>query len=123
MPKPEIEFTSSSSIIPSYLTPEDPACSGFSTLKILSRDPDTGDQTSLLNHPPGCHWGSPYCVHEFWEEAYILKGRMYDKTLKKWFDAGHFCSRPPGMKHGPYQADEEHGCEELCYISYDKIKQ
>ena len=119
MPKPEIEFTHVSSVTSAPLTPSDPAKSGDATVRILSYDPETRDQTSILTHPPGSTWGAPVCVHNFWEEAFILEGRIYDETLKKWFEKGSFCCRPPWMKHGPYKAGEE-GCEEICYWRYQK---
>jgi hypothetical protein len=59
-------------------------------------------------------------LHDYWEEAYILEGRIYDETLQKWFEKGSFCCRPPYMKHGPYKADPEAGCEEICYWRYPR---
>jgi hypothetical protein len=120
MPKPEIEFTHVSALTSAPLTPSDPPKSGNATIRVLSYDPETGDQTSVLFHPPGGSWGAPACLHEYWEEAYILEGRIYDETLQKWFEKGSFCCRPPWMKHGPYKADPERGCEEICYWRYPK---
>jgi hypothetical protein len=120
MPKPEIEFTHVSKLTSASLTPFDPPKSGNATIRVLSHDPETGDQTSILLHPPGSLWGAPVCLHEYWEEAYILEGRIYDETLQKWFEKGSFCCRPPWMKHGPYKADPEAGCEEICYWRYPR---
>jgi hypothetical protein len=120
MPKPEIEFTHVSVLTSAPLTPSDPPKSGNATIRVLSHDPETGDQTSVLVHPPGSSWGAPVCLHDYWEEAYILEGRIYDETLQKWFEKGNFCCRPPFMKHGPYKADPEAGCEEICYWRYPR---
>jgi hypothetical protein len=118
MPKPQIEFTHISALTSTPLTPSDPAKSGNATVRVLSHDVETGDQTCILTHPPGSSWGAPVCLHDYWEEAYILEGRIYDETLQKWFEKGSFCCRPPYMKHGPYKADPEAGCEEICYWRY-----
>jgi hypothetical protein len=120
MPKPQIEFTHISTLTSEPLTPLDPPRSGNATIRVLSHDAETGDQTSVLTHPPGSSWGAPVCLHDYWEEAYILEGRIYDETLQKWFEKGSFCCRPPYMKHGPYKADPEAGCEEICYWRYPK---
>jgi len=120
MPKPQIEFTHISTLTSEPLTPSDPPKSGNATIRILSHDAETGDQTSVLTHPPGSSWGAPVCLHDYWEEAYILEGRIYDETLQKWFEKGSFCCRPPYMKHGPYKADPEAGCEEICYWRYPR---
>ena len=120
MPKAEIEFTHVTTLTAAPLTPSDPPKSGHATIRILSHDARTGDQTSVLYHPPGSSWGAPICMHEYWEEAYILEGRIYDETLQKWFEKGSFCCRPPWMKHGPYKADSEAGCEEICYWRYPR---
>jgi hypothetical protein len=118
VPKPEIEFTHVSKLTSASLTPFDPPKSGNATIRVLSHDPETGDQTSILLHPPGSLWGAPVCLHEYREEAYILEGWTYDETLHKWFEKGSFCCRPPWMKHGPYTADPKAGCEEICYWRY-----
>jgi hypothetical protein len=120
MPKPQIEFTHISTLTSEPLTPLDPPKSGNATIRTLSHDAETGDQTSVLTHPPGSSWGAPVCLHDYWEEAYILEGRIYDETLQKWFEKGSFCCRSPYMKHGPYKADPEAGCEEICYWRYPR---
>lgn len=112
MPKPELEFTPVSSFVqdgpPSLLT------------QTLSKDAVTGDSTVVLTHAPGSTWGEPVCKHDYWEECYILQGRLYDQTLGKWFEAGSYCCRPPGMLHGPYRADELHGTKEICFSRYPR---
>lgn len=69
--------------------------------RILSRDPETGDHTRLLYFMPGVETHE-VLVHDFWEEVYIVKGGLIDKTLNKTFTEGMYCCRPPGMRHGPY---------------------
>jgi len=110
MPKPEIEF---GTVMP-YVTTTTPSL----ITQILSSDPGTGDQTVLLTHAPAREWGDPVCQHDYWEEAYIIEGRLYDKTLRQWFPAGSYCCRPPGMLHGPYLADGTTGVKEICYLRY-----
>jgi hypothetical protein len=87
---------------------------------VLSYDPDTSDQTVILKHIAGSTWGQPVCKHAYWEECYILEVRLFDESLGKWFDAGHYCCRPPGMVHGPYRGDADIGCKEICYVRYEK---
>lgn len=112
MPKPEIEFRTSSTF--------DVTGPAALRTQVLSSDRETGDQTLLLTHAPASSWGEPRCKHEYWEECYILEGRLYDHTLQKWFSAGSYCCRPPGMLHGPYSADEQTGVKEICYLRYPR---
>ncbi|KAK4495979.1 hypothetical protein PRZ48_013247 [Zasmidium cellare] len=53
----------------------------------LSFDPNTQDKTVLKEHAPGSVWGGnlsnnfdkdTVCSHEYWEECYIIEGRLYD---------------------------------------------
>ncbi|MEM4303251.1 MAG: cupin domain-containing protein [Candidatus Caldarchaeum sp.] len=71
--------------------------------KILSRDSNTGSYTRLVKFLPGFE-NYDVLVHDFWEEVYIIKGYIIDKTLKKTFNEGMYACRPPGMKHGPYSS-------------------
>ncbi|KAJ6531757.1 hypothetical protein B0H19DRAFT_1188401 [Mycena capillaripes] len=112
MPKPEIEFRATTSF-PETKTPD------LST-RTLSEDADTGDKTVLLVHKAGSAWGAPVCSHDYWEEVYIIEGRLFDETLEQWFEAGSYCCRPPGMLHGPFRADGEVGCREICWLRYPR---
>lgn len=47
-------------------------------------------------------------THDFHEEAYILQGELYDKTLEESFTQGMYACRAPGMEHGPYRSPN--GC-------------
>ena len=112
MPKPEIEFTATSSFSEN-ISP------GLST-RLLSSDPQTGDKTVLLIHAPGSAWGEPVCEHDYWEEVYIIEGLIFDTTLRRWFGAGDYCCRPPMMLHGPFAADGDFGCKEICWLRYPR---
>ncbi|HYF96157.1 MAG TPA: cupin domain-containing protein [Symbiobacteriaceae bacterium] len=69
--------------------------------RVLSMDEESGDHTRLLYFKPGVET-SDRLLHEFWEEVYIVKGGLIDKTLGKTFTEGMYACRPPGMLHGPY---------------------
>ncbi|KAF2119668.1 hypothetical protein BDV96DRAFT_642682 [Lophiotrema nucula] len=118
MPKLESEFKPASSIA------SQASHNGTLTQRVLSHDSDTGDKTVLLAHSPGAKWGNTEddetstCIHEYWEECYIIEGRLYDVGKKLWFEAGSYCCRPPGMVHGPYRADEVVGCREVAWVRY-----
>lgn len=147
--KPEREFFDASTVAPVPLTPENPSLSGHSTKRSLSFDTETGDETMILFHPPGAEWGSRRegdgvgfggVTHAYWEEVYIIRGRIWDGNSAKWYGgeqaslnhpiqlvgwlkgllslAGSYCCRPPGMFHGPFEADIEEGCEELVTIRH-----
>lgn len=75
--------------------------------RILSNDPDTGDVSRLLYFEPGVET-TEVLEHPFWEEVYIAKGYLVDKTRNATFTEGMYACRPPGMKHGPYSTPE--GC-------------
>lgn len=113
MPKPTIEFT------PALSFPEEDSSSKHLSVRTLSHDTVTGDKTTLLTHAPGSSWGGPVCEHLYWEECYLISGRLYDEGLKKWFSAGDYCCRPPGMLHGPFRADETEGCREICWLKFE----
>jgi hypothetical protein len=75
--------------------------------KILSYDPDTGSYTRLLKFEKNGR-GKEVLSHDFWEEAYIIKGTLEDLGKGLVFKEGMYACRPPGMKHGPYLSKE--GC-------------
>lgn len=97
----------------------------------LSYDLTTGDKTIYKEPAPGSVWGGnpsdgfdkeTICSRDYWEECYIIEGRLFDVGKKEWFEAGSYCCRPPGMLHGPCKADEEVGCREICLARYDQKK-
>jgi hypothetical protein len=71
----------------------------------LSRDPATGDDTSLLRWEPGTE-STPLGAkaNDYWEEVYIIDGALTDLTLGQTFSAGMYACRPPGMRHGPWKS-------------------
>ncbi len=84
--------------------------------KILSYDDETGDYTRLLKYPPmETH---QRLTHDFWEEVYILKGGMYDRTNKQNYLEGYYACCPPGMPHGPF--DIPNGCTMIEMRYYKK---
>lgn len=78
--------------------------------KILSEDPDTGDYARILKFPPGLVTDE-VLIHDFWEEVYILKGKLIDLNKKETYVEGMYACRPPGMTHGPYEIPD--GCVTL----------
>lgn len=98
--KPEMEFFDPESSIEWTPVPGYP--DGIFE-RTLSVDPETGDHTRLLYFMPGVETSERF-VHDFWEEVYIVKGGLIDKTRNETFTQGMYCCRPPGMLHGPYSA-------------------
>lgn len=75
----------------------------------LSIDPATGEYTRLTRFLPGADTSvSAGKSHDYPEEVFIVSGRLYDQTFGLWLEAGHYTSRPPGERHGPFRTDE--GC-------------
>lgn len=130
--KPEIELThaqASKDVFTSHNTniTHPDGTSTKSRTYLLSHDPDTNDKAVLKEHAPGSVWGGnpsdrfdkdTVCSHDYWEECYIIEGRLYDVRKKQWFIAGSYCCRPPGMLHGPCKADLDVGCREICMARY-----
>ena len=72
----------------------------------LSSDPATGEYTRLTRFLPGVDttaFGGK--VHAYPEEVFIVSGRLYDQAFDLWLEAGHYASRPPGERHGPFKTD------------------
>lgn len=110
MPKPALEFFDISSI-------EWEPCGGIREglfMKVLSRNEETGEYTRLLRWEPGDAINE-ILVHDFWEEIYILQGRILDLGLNQEYTAGMYACRPPGMKHGPAKALESTVMFEVTY--------
>ena len=68
MPKPTLEFTAVEDF-PLRLLDDEPSSMSIRT---LSHDPETGDKTIILYHPPGQEWGGAggkdsSAVHDYWE--------------------------------------------------------
>ncbi|MCB1765984.1 MAG: cupin domain-containing protein [Candidatus Competibacteraceae bacterium] len=72
----------------------------------LSLDPHTGEYTRLTRFLPGADtraFGGK--VHAYPEEVFVISGRLYDEAFTLWLEAGHYASRPPGERHGPFKTD------------------
>jgi hypothetical protein len=72
----------------------------------LSTDTATGEYTRLTRFHPGADT-TPFGgkSHAYPEEVFIVSGRLYDQAFDLWLEAGHYASRPPGEKHGPFKTD------------------
>ncbi|KAF8314024.1 hypothetical protein DL93DRAFT_1104772 [Clavulina sp. PMI_390] len=123
--KPELELFAASTIAPVPMVSDDPSVK--STKRTLSHDPTSRDETLLLHHPAGDEWGWKTegsldswsgGTHVYWEEVYIVKGRIWDGNTAQWYEAGSYCCRPPGMFHGPFKADPIEGCDEVVFVRY-----
>jgi hypothetical protein len=106
MPKPELEF------FPVTDVEWTPALGGIVPglyERILASDPETGVASRVLRFDPGTDTSAAGVqIHPFWEEVYILEGSLHDLTLNETFPKGTYACRPPGMRHGPWQAPD--GC-------------
>lgn len=86
MPKSSLEFAHVSDLS----TSTSASTTGIPTTTTLSHDTSTNDRTVLLHHSPGSAWGQPLCTHEYWEEAFIIPGLLFDEGLQKWFEKGSY---------------------------------
>ena len=107
MPKEEREFFDPETLPWEAVDASSGAAGEGVVQKMLSRDPETGDCTRLLQFAPGVETHE-VITHDFWEEVIILEGELHDKRLNKAFTKGMYACRPPGMPHGPWRAPE--GC-------------
>jgi hypothetical protein len=72
----------------------------------LAEDPDSGDYTRLTLFKDGCSteaFGAK--SHDYPEEIFVVKGRLYDAAFDRWLEQGDYASRPPGELHGPFTAE------------------
>lgn len=86
-----------------------PGLEGMVEELTLSIDADAGEYTKLIRFLPGADttaFGGK--SHPFPEEVFIVSGRLYDAAFDLWLEAGHYASRPPGERHGPFRT--ETGC-------------
>jgi hypothetical protein len=106
MPKPELEFFPVTDV---EWTPVFGGTVAGLYERILAADPETGVASRILRFDPGTDTSAAGVqVHPFWEEVYILEGSLHDLTLDQTFPKGTYACRPPGMRHGPWIAEE--GC-------------
>lgn len=74
----------------------------------IAEDPKTGDYTRLTKFADGyssAAFGTK--SHTYPEEIFVVSGRLYDEAFGIWLEPGHYASRPPGEKHGPFTAEGE----------------
>ena len=84
----------------------------------LSIDEESGDYTRLTKFRPGADTTSfGPSVHDYPEEIFIVKGRLYDAAFNRWLETGDYASRPPGEVHGPFKTEVECIVLEISYPS------
>lgn len=84
----------------------------------LAIDVQSGDYTRLTRFKPGADtsaFGAQ--IHDYPEEIFIVKGRLYDEAFATWLEQGDYASRPPGEVHGPFRTDVECIVLEISYPS------
>ncbi len=75
----------------------------------LAIDEKSGDYTRLTRFKPGADTASFVAKsHDYPEEFFSVKGRLYDATFDKWLETGEYASRPPGEVHGPFKPTKNH---------------
>lgn len=47
------------------------------------------------------------------EEIFVVSGKLYDHTIKRWVGAGEYACRGPGQKHGPFECGPDEGASVL----------
>ena len=62
--------------------------------------------THLIRYAPGVEYFAPV-VHDFYEEAYYIKGEMLNKATKKKIVGGTYVFHKPGEEHGPFKCLKE----------------
>lgn len=91
----------------------------------LAIDPLKGDYTRLTRFKEGANtkeFGAT--SHDYPEEIFIVKGKLYDETFDKWLIAGDYASRPAGEVHGPFKSEGECIVLEMSYPSQSvKLKE
>ena len=85
----------------------------------LSIDNVTGEYTRLTRFLP-CADTTAFGEkqHDYPEEVFIVSGRLFDAAFDMWLEAGHYASRSPGERHGPFKT--ETGCVVL-EVSFPNI--
>ena len=78
----------------------------------------SGDYTRLTRFKPGADTASFGAKsHDYPEDFFLVRGRLYDVAFDKWLETGEYASRPPGEVHGPFKADQECIVLEVSYPS------
>lgn len=83
-------------------------CGGYLEQITLAYDKQTGDYTRLTRFKPGADTSNLGAKsHDYPEEIFIVKGRLYDEAFGRWLEPGDYASRSPGELHGPFRTDVE----------------
>lgn len=84
----------------------------------IAEDKQSGDYTRLTFFKDGYDTSTFGAKsHDYPEEIFIVSGRLYDEAFEMWLEAGHYASRPPYEKHGPFKADGDVIVLEVSYPS------
>jgi hypothetical protein len=82
----------------------------------LNEAEKTGGRTRLVRFAPGTATTTPL-THDYWEEVFLIEGRLGTVASDSAHAAPAYSCRPPGTPHGPFVSDT--GCIllELQYYS------
>jgi len=72
----------------------------------IAEDSASGDYTRLTKFKDGYStkaFGAK--SHDYPEEIFVVRGRLYDEAFKMWLEPGCYASRPPHELHGPFIAE------------------
>lgn len=84
----------------------------------IAEDKQSGDYTRLTFFKDGYDTSTFGAKsHDYPEEIFIVSGRLYDEAFEMWLEAGHYASRPPYEKHGPFKTDGDVIVLEVSYPS------
>ena len=86
------------------------------TEKILSQDPDHPEYMSRLVKLEKGVRSDEIQRHPFWEEVWMLKGKIVDEGNGLTATEGYYACRHPGMPHGPFHVEEEAMTFEVHYM-------
>ena len=118
--KPQSDLHSIEDIPWTEIRPTDTGSKGSGVVEqILSQDPDNPDLLTRKLHFEKGFKSTETLTHPFWEEVYVLKGKLKDHLNNLICEEGYYCCRQPGMPHGPFEALEETITFEFHYVPKD----
>ena len=84
----------------------------------IAHDSENGDYTRLTKFKDGYSTKALGAKsHDYPEEVFVVQGRLYDEAFGIWLEPGHYASRPPHERHGPFIADGDVVILEMSYPS------
>lgn len=95
-----------------------PATDGNLQQLTIAQDSENGDYTRLTKFKDGYStkaFGAK--SHDYPEEIFVVRGRLYDEAFDMWLEPGYYASRPPHEVHGPFVADGDVVILEMSYPS------